>query len=170
MQIQSAKASEISGLAAFYRLAEYSGLVNPADLVVYAKEQGRIIGAGRLSEEEGVLVLRGMRVLKQHQGRGVGRAILGLLVEEGRSRDCYCIPYRSLQHFYAAEGFHKIASPKAPGFLGDRLKDYRARGHDVILMSQNQRCFNCPCPRNRKKDKGVEDEDEYEDEDETRDE
>jgi GNAT superfamily N-acetyltransferase len=137
MQIQSAKASEVSGLAAFYRITEYGGPVTPIDLVVYATEEGSIIGAGRLSEEEGVLVLRGMRVLEQHRGRGVGKAILGSLVGKGSSRACYCVPYRYLHKLYSAKGFDKIAPSIAPDFLRDRFKAYRSRGLDVILMRRN---------------------------------
>ncbi len=134
MDIHSAKASEIGNLATFYRITDYGGSVALADRVVYATEEERIIGAGRLSEEEGVLVLRGMRVLKEHRGRGVGKAILDSLVIEGSSRDCYSIPYSYLRHFYAAKGFDKIKPSEAPDFLRDRLRDYRARGLDVILM------------------------------------
>ena len=60
MKIHRAKASEVCDLAAFYRITYYGGSVAPADRVVYATEEGRIVAAGRLSEEEGVLVLRGM--------------------------------------------------------------------------------------------------------------
>ena len=134
MDIQCAKASEIDDLATFYRITDYGGSIAPADRVVYATEKEKIIGAGRLSEEEGVLVLRGMRVLENHRGRGVGRAILKALVKEGRNNECYCLPYRYLQPFYAANGFDKITPSGAPGFLRKRFKDYRARGLDVILM------------------------------------
>ena len=134
MIIHSAKASEIGDLANFYRITDYGGSVAPADRVVYATEEERIIGAGRLSEEEGVLVLRGMRVLKEHRGRGVGSAILDSLVSEGSSRDRYCIPYSNLRHFYAAKGFEEIKPLEAPNFICNRFRGYRARGLDVILM------------------------------------
>jgi len=134
MDIHSAKASEINDLTTFYRITDYGGSVAPGDIVVYATEEERIIGAGRLSEEEGVLVLRGMRVLREQRGRGVGKAILDSLVIEGSSRDCYCIPYSYLRQFYAAKGFDEITPSKAPNFLCDRFRDYRDRGLDVILM------------------------------------
>ena len=134
MKIQNTKASEVSDLATFYRITDYGGSVAPGDIVVCAREEGRIIGAGRLSEEEGVLVLRGMRILREQRGRGVGKAILDSLVIEGSSRDCYCIPYSYLRQFYAAKGFDDITPSEAPNFLCDRFRDYRARGLDVILM------------------------------------
>ena len=134
MEIHSAKASEVGDLAAFYRITDYGGSVAPADRVVYATEEGRIIGAGRLSEEEDVFVLRGMRVQRKHRGRGVGKAILDSLASEGKCRACYCIPYSYLQQFYAAKGFEKIAPTEAPDFLRDRFRDYQARSLDVILM------------------------------------
>jgi N-acetylglutamate synthase-like GNAT family acetyltransferase len=134
MEIHCAPASEVYDLATFYRITDYNGLVDPADRVVYATEEGRIIGAGRLSGEGSALVLRGMRVLENHRCRGVGKAILDSLVSEVSSCDCYCIPYSDLQQFYAAKGFDKIALSEAPDFLRDRFKDYRARGLNVILM------------------------------------
>jgi GNAT superfamily N-acetyltransferase len=134
MDIHSTKATEISDLANFYLIADYGGSFAPADRVVYATEEERIIGAGRLSEEEGVLVLRGMRVLKEYRGRGVGNAILDSLVSEESSRDRYCIPYSNLRHFYAAKGFEEIKPLEAPNFICNRFKGYRARGLDVILM------------------------------------
>ena len=134
MDIHSAKASEIDDLANFYRITGYGGSVAPADRVVYATEEERIIGAGRLSEEEGVLVLRGMRVLKEHRSRGVGSAILESLVSVESGRDRYCIPYSNLRHFYAAKGFEEIKPFEAPNFIYNRFNGYRARGLDVILM------------------------------------
>lgn len=134
MDIHCASASEIDGLMTFYRITGYDGSVAPDDRVVYATEEESIIGAGRLSEEEGVLVLRGMRVLEKHRGRGVGTAILDVLVNEASKIDCYCIPYSCLQPFYAEKGFDKLAPLEAPGFLHNRFKEYRARGLDVILM------------------------------------
>ena len=134
MKIQSAKASEVSDLATIYRITDYSGSVAPEDQVVYATEEGRTIGVGRLSEEKGVLVLRGMRVLKEHRGSGVGKAILNSLIREVRRRDFYCIPYSLLRRFYATMGFNEIAPWEAPDFLRNRFRNYRARGLDVILM------------------------------------
>jgi len=134
MDIHSAYASELGDLANFYRITDYGGSVAPADRVVYATEEERIIGAGRLSEEEGVLVLLGMRVLKEHRGRGAGSAILDSLVSEVSSRDCYCIPYKYLRHFYAAKGFEEIKPLEALNFICNRFRGYRARGLDVMLM------------------------------------
>jgi GNAT superfamily N-acetyltransferase len=75
-----------------------------------------------------------MRVLEEHRGLGVGKAILDSLVREGNSRDCYCIPYSSLRQFYSAKGFKEIEPSEAPNFLHDRFRDYQARGLDVIVM------------------------------------
>ena len=134
MTIHSSKASEIGGLANFYRISGYGGSVAPEDRVVYATQEDRIIGAGRLCEQEGVLVLRGMRVLKEYRGRGVGSAILDSLVRAGSSRERYCIPYSNLRHFYAAKGFEEIKPLEAPNFICKRFRCYRARGLDVIIM------------------------------------
>ena len=139
MKIQMAKASEVSDLETIYRITEYGGSVAPEDQVVYATEEGRTIGVGRLSEEKGIFVLRGMRVLKEHRGRGVGKAILNLLVNKRSGRDCYCIPYSYLRRLYTAKGFNEIAPSEAPDFLRERFRNYRARGLDVILMRRGSR-------------------------------
>jgi hypothetical protein len=89
-----------------------------------------------------------MRVLEEHRGRGVGKAILDLLARKGNNRDCYCIPYGSLRQFYSAKGFNEIAPEKAPDFLGNRFKNYRARGLDVILMRRKP-FQNLFCHRNQ---------------------
>jgi len=102
--------------------------------VVYATEVQRIIGAGRLSRKEDVFVLRGMRVLKEHRGRGIGKAILDALVSEAGNHICYCIPYSYLRDFFSARGFNEIEPQEAPNFLCSRFWDYRARGLDVMLM------------------------------------
>jgi len=68
MKIHNEKASDVSDLEAFYRITNYGGSVAPTDRVAYMTEEERIIGVGRLSEEEGVFVLRGMRVLGEHRG------------------------------------------------------------------------------------------------------
>ena len=138
MDIHSAKAREIDNLAIFYRTTDYGGSVAPEDRVIYATEEEGIIAAGRLSEEEGVLVLRGMRVLKEHRGRGVGSAILDFLISKGGNRDCYCISYKYLRHFYAAKGFDEIKPSDVPKFLCERFDSYRARDLDVILMRKKQ--------------------------------
>jgi len=134
MKIQSAKASDLNNLETFYNITGYRGTVGPEDQVVYVTIEGNIIGVGRLSDEEGVFVLRGMRTLKEHRGHGVGKAILDSLVNEGNNRDCYCIPYSYLRQFYAAKGFNEIEPAEAPGFLRDRFRTYRTRGLDVILL------------------------------------
>jgi hypothetical protein len=43
MDVHSAKASEIGDLATFYRITDYGGSVAPADRVVYAAEEERIV-------------------------------------------------------------------------------------------------------------------------------
>ncbi len=69
MDLLIANASEIGGLEAFYCNTDYGGSAVPSDRVVHATAEERIIGVGRLFEKEGVLVLRGIRVMKNHSGR-----------------------------------------------------------------------------------------------------
>ena len=134
MKIERALASQVSDLEAFYRITGYNGPVAPEDQVIYVTQKGHTIGVGRLSGEKDVFVLRGMRVLKENRGRGVGKAILDTLVREASSRDCFCIPYSSLRQFYSAVGFNEIKPSEAPGFLYDRFMQYQVRGLDVVIM------------------------------------
>ncbi len=134
MDVHFAKASEIDDLQSFYHLTEYGGSVSANDQVVFVTKDEKIIGAGRLSEEEGIYVLRGMRVLKEYRGRGVGNAILDSLVNKGGNYDCYCLPFSNLRSFYSTKGFNEINLSEAPDFLCRRIKNYHNRGFDVILM------------------------------------
>ncbi len=80
MEVNFAKASEIENLQTFYHLSEYGGTVSANDQVVFVTQDKKIIGAGRLSKEEDIYILRGMRVLAEHRGHGVGKMILESLV------------------------------------------------------------------------------------------
>ena len=100
---------------------------------------GRSIpGAGRLAEEEGVLVLRGMMVLEEHRGHSVGTAILDALSKEIGDCTCYCVPYAHLLPFYERVGFQTVPVSSGPQFLHGRVASYIERGLDVILMRKDQ--------------------------------
>jgi hypothetical protein len=106
------------------------------DRVAYIMEKGKIIGAGRLSEEDGVNVLRGMRVIKEYRHHGLGNAILESLLNEISGVECYCIPFRNLDRFYAAKGFNEINPSTAPISLLNRFREYKSRDLDVIIMKK----------------------------------
>ncbi|MBN2526143.1 MAG: GNAT family N-acetyltransferase [Deltaproteobacteria bacterium] len=102
-------------------------------------ENGGIVGAVRLCFEQGYSVLRGMYVLKEKQGMGVGSALLVAAVEELGNRECWCIPYTHLIGFYGQAGFVKVTRRSAPEFLQDRLANYKATGKSVVAMVRNQK-------------------------------
>lgn len=108
------------------------GGVLSSDRIVLLELRSKIIGAYRLAREEGVLVLRGMRVSQEVQGRGFGRLLLAVL--SAIREPCYCVPHARLQAFYGLVGFTLVPSAQGPAFLRDRVQEYTARGLAVILM------------------------------------
>ena len=76
--------------------------------------QGEPIGTGRLYQEGKQARLARMAVLKEHRGRGVGRALLqaliGLARELGLTR-IYLSAQTSAVGFYEKEGFQVMGTP-----------------------------------------------------------
>ena len=128
-----------TALSDFYRATNYGGQVHPEDLVTVATEKDSIVGVGRLSEEEGVLVLRGMMVSEKYHGRGLGTAILDALSKEIGDRTCYCVPYAHLFAFYERVGFQVVPVSSRAQFLQERVASYIEGGLDVILMRKGKR-------------------------------
>jgi predicted N-acetyltransferase YhbS len=122
---------------AFLRAEGYKGDVQDRDRVFVAIDGVRIIGAVRLASEQGVTVLRGMRVSRPFQRQGVGRALLAKLDSVLEGRACYCIAYRWLRSFYGTIGFQPAQPADVPAFLAERYREYLAEGSDVILMRRS---------------------------------
>ena len=133
--IRKAGLDEFERVLKFYRANNYEPRVNPADIISVAESGGEICGIVRLCEEEGCLVLRGMRVRIDLQRRGIGSRLLRAAEPVIGERMCFCIPHRHLRSFYAQIGFQEIRSNEAPSFLQGRYNRYRVEhGLDVILM------------------------------------
>ena len=132
--VRRADPSDWRRVETFYRERKYRGVVSPEATVVVAERGPGLIGVGRVQLEDGLLVLRGMRVDPPFQRLGVGTRILDRLVGEIGDRRCYCIPYTHLRGFYRRAGFVEVDPDAAPSFLRDRVRDYRATGLDVILI------------------------------------
>ena len=130
---------EFPQIESFYLGCGYSYALSGSDLVLRYMENGEIVGAVRLCFEQGYLVLRGMYVLKEKQGMGVGSALLVAAVEELGDRECWCIPYDHLVRFYGHAGFVKSTNRSTPRFLQDRLTKYKATGKSVVAMVRNQK-------------------------------
>jgi N-acetylglutamate synthase-like GNAT family acetyltransferase len=120
-----AELADLTRVAAFYRAVAYGGVLHANDEILLIEDDVDLVGAVRLAQENGVIVLRGMRVLPSHQGTGLGTRLLGAVGAALGDRSCYCIPYAHLVGFYAQIGFAEVDVGKAPAFLGARLQDYR---------------------------------------------
>ena len=91
---------DLSAVQKFYSEMEYSGGLNPSDRLVIAKEESRIIGVLRVCEEQGHLLLRGMRVRPDRRGQGIGELMLAVAETVIGQRTCYGLAYPDLVAFY----------------------------------------------------------------------
>jgi GNAT superfamily N-acetyltransferase len=125
--IRAAEAGDSERIRAFYRAANYAGNVGTGDRVILADDGTQLLAVLRLVRENGITILRGMRVLAGQQRIGLGTRLLAAVDQLLESESCYCIPYQHLVQFYGQIGFREIDPDAAPPFLADRLQDYRTR-------------------------------------------
>jgi GNAT superfamily N-acetyltransferase len=130
--VRMADPSERDAVAAFLREAGYAGGVQPPDRLVVAVGDAGPVGAFRLAREEGVLVLRGMRVRADLRRRGIGRRLLWALAD--LDEPCFCVPHAYLERFYGSAGFTRLPAAEIPALLGTRAAVYTERGLQVIVM------------------------------------
>ena len=119
--------SELNCVRELYRLTGYTGDVQFGDVVVGAWRGPDLVGVVRIATEEGVRMLRGMRVLPEFQRQGIGTEILGevrLLLE---GIECFAIAYAHLRDFYGRIGFCTSNEQEAPAFLRERINRYRSQ-------------------------------------------
>ncbi len=135
MIIRWANTEEYAAVADHYAECGYRGGLNAEDRVLTAVDQDEIIGAVRICMEQDVMLLRGMYIKQLFRGKGIGLSMLLYLKAQGDVAGCYCLPYAHLDQFYGKIGFEKISIAQAPGFLADRLAQYRNNGsRDIIIM------------------------------------
>lgn len=127
---------ERDAIAALYTSTGYRRGLSDGDEYVVARDGVRVIGVVRKCSQHGVWVLRGMRVLPEHQRQGIGTRMLRAFVSGLDSTTCYCVPYTHLESFYAQVGFNRLAESDAPEFLRLRVQRYKQEGADVVLMSR----------------------------------
>jgi N-acetylglutamate synthase-like GNAT family acetyltransferase len=140
MVTRRAHRDEIQRIVAFYRSFDYTPSIGPEDVLVIAELDDSLCGVVRLCQEQGVLVLRGMRVRQDVRRQGIGTRLLQAAKPLIGEQECFCIPHRTLCEFYGRIGFVAIAASQAPGFLQERLARYRAEyGLDVIVMRRSSR-------------------------------
>jgi len=122
---------------AFYRKSGYRSKPNRGDTLVIATFQNAIVGAVRICWEKGFTVLRGVRVLPEWQGRGIGSRLVERAIrvaQEEKGEDIFIIPYRHLIGFYERMGFRALPSEHAPAIVRARYKKYCGMGYDVVVM------------------------------------
>jgi N-acetylglutamate synthase-like GNAT family acetyltransferase len=124
---------EFERVVAFYRASGYQAKISPRDVLVIAEQDGVLCGALRVCQEEGVLVLRGVRVVEGMRRQGIGTELLRVAQVAMGSRECFCIPHRYLTSFYGRVGFAEIGLEEAPAFLRERCVCYR-REHEVDAL------------------------------------
>ena len=125
---------DLPHVAELYREWGYRSAAEPADTLIVAEHDRRIVGVVRLTIEHGHRLLRGMRVQPAYQRTGVGTQMLELATKHIGARDCYGIPYAHLLPFYARIGFVEIEPGQAPPFLVERAESYRAEGLTVAII------------------------------------
>ncbi len=136
MQVQLCKAGSAEWLKEFYQEAGYSRSVSGDDDLYYAEENAQKIGVLRISKEYDCSVLRGMQVLEEFQGQGIGTRMLSFLEKYLGDEPVYCIPRDHLVRFYGKIGFSVIDPDDAPEFLAERLNGYIENGLDVLIMKR----------------------------------
>jgi N-acetylglutamate synthase-like GNAT family acetyltransferase len=134
LQVSIANNGGYSEITSFYLGVGYSCQLHESDLVIQARENGEVVGAVRLCQEKGKLVLRGMYVSEAKRGSGIGTALLRAASDEISHRECWCIPYTYLTQLYGRAGFEEAPKYAEPRFLLDRLARYSRKGKSVVLL------------------------------------
>ena len=95
-QIRIARPDEHSRVLAVYAALGYRRSINPADTVWLAETAEETVGIVRVAEEQGTLVLRGMRIAEHARRQRLGTRMLEAIAEWLQDRECYCVPYPHL--------------------------------------------------------------------------
>ena len=135
-QIVYEETTDLPAVQAFYSTIGYGGTALPNDRLLVAREDQSIIAAVRLCTENGTLVLRGMYVAEERQGRGTGSRLLESIAKVIGPAECWCLPYSHLTGFYSQIGFFMSEGEDAPPFLTDRWRRYIDSGQKVVIMKR----------------------------------
>ena len=143
LRTRPAAPGELARLAELYEEWGYHGGILPTDVVFVAERDGACVGVVRRAWEHETLMLRGMYVAPSVRGQGVGSRLLAAFVRALdadpaiRHEPCYGIPFAHLERFYAKVGFVFVDESRAPAFLRERVRQYRAEGHVVAVMRRS---------------------------------
>ncbi|MBN1503203.1 GNAT family N-acetyltransferase [Candidatus Woesearchaeota archaeon] len=109
--------------------------ISNGDLYWLAEINDRIVGITGLTQTtKGVFWLAWLGVKKRMQGQGIGKQLLKYAIREAKKRNAkkFCIRCGSLPMFSKANSLYKKC-----GFEEQfRIRDYWARGDDLIVVSQ----------------------------------
>ncbi len=125
-----------SDIETFYRSVGEDVLLGPGERVAVVHEDSRVIGAARLTYEEGHLVLRTVNVDPLYQRRGIGTNLVGQICGWAGTTPLYCLPYPHLKQFYERFGFKEVDAHELPSFLAKRRAEYTL-SFPIISMRRN---------------------------------
>jgi len=140
VEIRHVTAEDMPRARRFYADRQYGGGICPADSVLLAEHEGKLVGIVRLAPEEGTVVLRGMQIHPAFRRQGIGMRLLAEIARTLGTQSCYCIPYAYLANFYRRIEFVGIDPAEAPFFLRSRLAGYQQRGDgkEYLLMRRKK--------------------------------
>lgn len=146
--ITKANESNINTVRQFYKDVGYSPTISDSEFILIAFVSNKIVGAVRLCDENGAMVLRGMFVDKEWQRKGIGTALLRKLDKIIGGKECFCLPHDYLEGFYGQIGFEKIGAEHTPPHLKKRLKEYEHIYSDLIAMRRYKNVIpTCNLPK-----------------------
>jgi N-acetylglutamate synthase-like GNAT family acetyltransferase len=112
----------------FYKKVDYTYNPKEGETVFAAVDDNEeILGVVRLSEEDGLLHLRGMQIKEEERSKGIGTKMLLFLDKQIGDRLCYLVGYPHLTGFYGQIGFHEISPDDTPKQVRDRYENARER-------------------------------------------
>lgn len=138
IQIRRRKGSEVAELVdALYAAHGSSAKARPDDLFFLAFFNDDLIGCVRFCIEENVPLLRTMRIADSWKRKKIGLALLkdfAAYLDSEKISNVFCLPYSHLPGFYGNIGFEMVSEKETPLFLLERLKGYKAKGLDCLIM------------------------------------
>jgi N-acetylglutamate synthase-like GNAT family acetyltransferase len=136
--ISIAGRDELTEVEHFYRSVGEERSLASDEAVIIARHGEAIVGAVRLVVEQGVCQLRTMQVHPDFQRQGVGSALLDRFAGLTKDRECFCLAWDHLEHFYAKIGFHKADDDDLPLLMRGRLASVRAKRLRLIALRKSR--------------------------------
>jgi predicted N-acetyltransferase YhbS len=126
--------SDVERVNDFYGGQRRNRDAETADFLLLAESDNAVVGAVRLCQVQGYLMLRGMLIERDHRRKGLGTQMLRHLEKHLRDQDCYCVPFAHLIPFYGVIGFQIVADDALPDFFRERLAKYQHNLNDPKIQ------------------------------------